>query len=150
MGAVAGKKGAEPKRNYTQQTLKILFALSGNRCAEPGCSEAIIASPTASSPALVVGQIAHIYAISEDGPRGKTGLTAKELNQVSNLILLCPTHHVKVDGQFATYPVRFDQSGKRPRAAIALRIRATSLSASLRSTFDFFGNVPSCTALDRA
>lgn len=104
MAAAASKKGIEPKRNYTQQTLKILFALSGNRCAEPGCSEAIIASPTASSPALVVGQIAHIYAISEDGPRGKTGLTAKELNQVSNLILLCPTHHVKVDGQYATYP----------------------------------------------
>lgn len=53
---------------------------------------------------MVVGQIAHIYALSADGPRGKEGLTEKELNQVSNLILLCPTHHVKIDGQYETYP----------------------------------------------
>lgn len=104
MARVAKNEGSEPKRVYSSKTLKILFALSGNRCAEPNCTEPIIASPTQQSPALVVGQIAHIYAVSKDGPRGKTGLTEKELNQPSNLVLLCPTHHVKVDGQFETYP----------------------------------------------
>jgi hypothetical protein len=104
MAAVASEKESEPKRSYTQQTLKILFALSRNRCAAPGCTEPVIASPTDSSPALVVGQIAHIYAISEDGPRGRAGLTTRDANQVCNLILLCPTHHVKVDGQHASYP----------------------------------------------
>lgn len=100
------KVSVEPKRHYTQKTLKILFALSGNQCAVPDCKEPVIASPTAKSDAIVVGQIAHIYAISEEGPRGKVGLTEGELNQVSNLILLCPTHHVKVDGQHQTYPAK--------------------------------------------
>ena len=104
MDDTKSKDKASPTRNYSQKTLKILFALSGNQCAEPGCTEPIIALSTNASPALVVGQIAHIFAISEDGPRGKAGLTEKELNQVSNLILLCPTHHVKVDGQYETYP----------------------------------------------
>lgn len=104
MGKTASKNVTAPKRVYSPKTLKILFALSGNQCAEPDCKEPLIASPTEKSPALVVGQIAHILAINEDGPRGKAGLTEYELNQVSNLILLCPTHHVKVDGQHATYP----------------------------------------------
>jgi hypothetical protein len=95
---------AEPKRIYSPKTLKMLFALSGNQCGAPGCIEPIIAAKTPHSDAMVVGQIAHIYALSADGPRGKAGLTEKELNQASNLILLCPTHHVKVDGQYETYP----------------------------------------------
>lgn len=104
MNDTKGKGKATPKRYYSDRTLKILFALSGNQCAEPSCIEPIIAASTHASPELVVGQIAHIFAISEDGPRGKKGLTDKELNQASNLLLLCPTHHVKVDGQHETYP----------------------------------------------
>jgi hypothetical protein len=47
-----------------------------------------------------------IYALSEDGPRGKAGLTKDELNAPDNLILLCPTHHVIVDAQHETYPAK--------------------------------------------
>lgn len=99
-----GKTTPAPKRNYSAKTLKILFALSGNQCAEPSCSEPIIAVATHASSPSVIGQIAHIFAVSKDGPRGKTGLTEKERNQAANLLLLCPTHHVKVDTQFETYP----------------------------------------------
>jgi hypothetical protein len=92
------------KRNYTEKTLKILFALSGNRCARPDCNEAIIAGGTSFSTPLVVGQIAHILALNEDGPRGTAGLTEAELNQPSNLMLFCPTDHVIIDGQHESYP----------------------------------------------
>ena len=95
---------AKSKRNYSKQTLKILFALSGNRCAYPECTENIIEAATEKSDALVIAQICHIRAISADGPRGRTELTDKELNSHENLILLCPTHHRKVDGQHETYP----------------------------------------------
>lgn len=104
MRVMNGEGKAAPKRTYSTKTLKILFALSGNQCAEPGCSEPIIALATHASPPSVIGQIAHIFAVSEDGPRGKAGLTEKERNQAANLLLLCPTHHVKVDTQFETYP----------------------------------------------
>lgn len=104
MGNALNKAGAEPKRYYSSRTIKRLFALSGNQCAAPNCNEPIIAPQSAKSDAMVVGQIAHIYAVSENGPRGKKGLTERDLNDASNLILLCPTHHVKVDGQHETYP----------------------------------------------
>ena len=91
------------RRNYTQRTIKVLFALSGNQCAYPGCANTLIEPPTEQSDALVTAHICHIYAISTDGPRGKPGLTQEELNSPENLILLCSHHHMVVDGQHETY-----------------------------------------------
>jgi hypothetical protein len=96
------KKGS--KRSYSPKTLKVLFGLSGNKCAVPGCNNPIIKAGTSVSNDLVVGQICHIYAASDDGPRGKLGLTSAEKNAPANLILCCPTHHVVVDGQHQDYP----------------------------------------------
>lgn len=93
-----------PARNYSKTTLKLLFGLSGNQCAHPDCHEPIISSATEYSDVKVIGQIAHIYAHSDGGPRSKTGLTPAERDAASNLLLLCPTHHVKVDVQHETYP----------------------------------------------
>lgn len=104
MSSTGEPKPSKPSRSYTNTTLKILFGQSGNECAEPSCSNPIIASATAESDAANVSHIAHIYALSEDGPRGKAGMTAKEINHHSNLILLCPTHHTTIDSQYETYP----------------------------------------------
>ena len=68
------------------------------------CKNPVIVPPTEESDALVLSQICHIYALNEDGPRGKAGLTEAELNAPDNLILFCPTHHVIIDGQYETYP----------------------------------------------
>ena len=92
------------RRNYPTKAVKVLFALSGNQCAHPGCTNPLVEPATEESEALVIGQICHIYAISRDGPRGKTGLNESELNSPDNLLLLCPNHHVLVDGQHETYP----------------------------------------------
>ncbi len=94
----------KPKRYYSPKTLKVLFALSGNQCAHPDCKNPVIVPPTEESDALVLNQISHIYALNEDGPRGKAGLTEKELNAPENLVLFCPTHHGIIDGQHETYP----------------------------------------------
>ena len=91
------------KRRYTVSTYKVLFGLSGNQCAHPDCLNTLIESGTELSDDLVTGHICHIYAISEAGPRGKRGLTNKELNSRENLILLCPQHHAVIDGQYEDY-----------------------------------------------
>lgn len=85
------------KRSYSQKTLKTLFALSGNQCAHPECALPIVGPATEESSDIVIGEICHIYAVSEDGPRGKPGLTNNELNSPENLILLCPNHRTKAD-----------------------------------------------------
>ena len=100
------------KRRYTDRTLKTLFALSGNQCAHPECANPIVESATGYSPKLVTGQICHIHAIGEKGPRRKPELTQKELNSPENLILLCPTCHAIVDGQYESYPAEMLKSWK--------------------------------------
>lgn len=101
-----------PGRSYPPRTLKILFAFCGNRCAYPECTEPIIANATPYSEDLVVGHIAHIYAHSDKGPRGRPGMKEGQRNQTDNLMLFCPTHHAIVDGQHETYPAALLQTWK--------------------------------------
>ena len=119
----------KPKRNYSPRTLKVLFALSGNQCAHPECTNTLIEPATEKSDTLVAAHICHIYAISTDGPRGKAGLTEKELNAPENLILLCRNHHVVVDGQHVTYPADMLKEWKQ-RHELEMQKR---LSADLES-----------------
>jgi hypothetical protein len=101
------------KRSYSPKTLKVLFALSGNQCAHPECKNALIEPATEQSDIHVSAHICHIYAISTEGPRGKSGLTQQQLNAPENLILLCSHHHGIVDGQYETYPADMLKEWKR-------------------------------------
>jgi len=82
----------------TKQTIKKLFALSGNLCAFPGCS-----LPMVESAGTVTGEICHIHAKSEGGPRFNSSLSAKECHSFKNLILLCSHHHKIIDAQHKIY-----------------------------------------------
>lgn len=104
MSSAPPKEKKRPSRSYSQTTIKILYGQSGNECAEPNCSNPIIADASEFAKAANVAHIAHIYAFSEDGPRGKKGMTPAQLNHHSNLLLLCPTHHAIVDTQHENYP----------------------------------------------
>jgi len=46
---------------------------------------------------VVIGEMAHIVAEESDGPRGKSPLSKAQRNSYANLILLCPTHHTRID-----------------------------------------------------
>lgn len=86
-------------RSYTQRDLKILWGRSGGICAFPHCNESL--SPVDSE--ALIGEIAHIVAVSSDGPRGDSQYPQDKLNTYENLILLCPTHHTLVDDGSCQY-----------------------------------------------
>ncbi|WP_205510241.1 HTH domain-containing protein [Paenibacillus elgii] len=117
------------KRNYSPKTLKVLFALSGNQCAHPECTNTLIEPATEKSDVLVTANICHIYAISSNGPRGKDGLTEKELNSPENLILLCQNHHVVVDGQHETYPAEMLKAWKQTHESKMQKRLSTNLES---------------------
>lgn len=81
---------AEP----TEKTIKRLFALSGNICAYPGCSLAIVESA-----GVVTGEICHIHARREGGSRWEASQSETERHGFDNLILLCRQHHKVIDSQ---------------------------------------------------
>jgi len=82
-------------------TVKRLFAVSMNRCSFPGCTTPVIDPATQT----VLGEICHIHAQSEGGPRFNEDLTAEQIHGFENLILMCGTHHKMIDevGNEETY-----------------------------------------------
>jgi len=104
---------SDPQRSLSAprlSTVKRLFAVSMNRCAFPGCSTPVIDPATQT----VLGEICHIYAQSEGGPRFDEGLSAEQIHDFENLILMCGTHHKLVDekGNEATYSAVYLKSLK--------------------------------------
>jgi hypothetical protein len=89
----------------SQKDLRILFQKSGNRCAFPGCSQELTYPEAPADDPVVLSEVAHIVAHTQDGPRGDYPLPLEERDKYDNLILLCEQHHNIVDDQPHTYPV---------------------------------------------
>jgi hypothetical protein len=47
----------------------------------------------------LIGEMCHMIAESEDGPRGRSPLTSEQRDEYANLILLCRNHHGEIDAQ---------------------------------------------------
>ncbi|TDX02188.1 hypothetical protein [Dinghuibacter silviterrae] len=83
----------------TQQTIKKLFALSGNNCSFPSCSEKIVDSNN-----HLIGEICHIEAAEPGGQRYNPTSTDDYRRSLENLILLCGNHH-KITNDVNKFPV---------------------------------------------
>jgi hypothetical protein len=70
-------------------------------------------SATANDDESIVGDECHLLARSPDGPRGDPAISEKELDDYSNLILLCKVHHKLIDDQPSTYTAEILREIKR-------------------------------------
>jgi hypothetical protein len=80
-------------------TVKRLFAVSGNRCAMPDCSNHIVNE----SSGVVVGKVCHIRGKKPDAKRYDPNQSPIERHGFDNLILLCPICHDIIDTDDLTY-----------------------------------------------
>lgn len=94
------------------ETLRRLFALSGNQCAKPGCPTVLL-----SANGTLVGEVAHIAAESSGGPRFDSKLDEAGRRAFENLLLLCSTCHTLVDKEPKTYTKDILRKWKRDREA---------------------------------
>jgi len=93
-------------RTYTQRTIKILSMRSGGLCAYPNCNQHLITEASNGiDPDVVIGEIAHIFAYSDGGPRPNPSQTQEDRNDYENLIFLCRNHHIIVDQQDVAHSV---------------------------------------------
>ena len=79
-------------RNYTQQTIKILFALSASQCSFPNCEKQIVNENNA-----IDSNICHIQGANLGSERYNPNMSDKERADYNNLILLCPQHHFETN-----------------------------------------------------
>lgn len=89
---------ANPDR-FTQLRL---FADSGGFCQKPDCLKALFLDLGAQN--LHIGEMAHIVAAADEGPRAGPTLSTEERGAYANLLLLCPTCHTIVDRAPLQYP----------------------------------------------
>lgn len=92
-------------RNIPPKEMKLLCLQSGGTCAFLGCGKSLIQPGTLLDEPAVLGEIAHIVAYEEGGPRGAESMTEAERNKHTNLILLCGDHHKLIDSQPNTYSI---------------------------------------------
>ncbi len=94
----------------SETTIKRLFAMSGNLCAFPGC-----ALPIVEAVGTVTGEICHIHARNEGGPRFDPTQSEDERQSFANLVLLCRRHHKMVDAEPDVYSAETLEEIKRLR-----------------------------------
>jgi hypothetical protein len=83
-------------------TAKRLFAASAGYCQNPACHLPLFADTGSNQ--VLIGEIAHICAAQDRGPRANASLSKAERGSFENLILLCANCHTKIDRAPADYP----------------------------------------------
>lgn len=96
---------ARTSRHYSDRTLKLLWGRAAGRCAMPECRVELFAEATGYDPIVVIGEIAHVAAAADGGPRAAPSLATVDRNAYENLILLCQNCHSRIDGQPGFYTV---------------------------------------------
>lgn len=106
-GSISGKVQSSiyrtPSRAISRKAENILFVFSGGRCAFHGCNNFLFRHHLTFQ-ANNFSEKAHICAFSDGGPRFSPTLKA-DVNDLDNLILLCPACHKEVDDNPLKYPV---------------------------------------------
>lgn len=80
-----------------------LFVRAGGRCEFDGCNDYLLEHHVTLRRGNF-GQMAHVVAFKKDGPRGG-GIRPEDINDLSNLMLLCPKCHKTIDTHPDEYPV---------------------------------------------
>lgn len=90
-------------RKYTEKDIKLLWGNSARMCAFPDCRQLLTEDATRVDKAVTLGEMAHIEAHSNKGPRANPNLSPEKRDSYENLILLCAHHHNLIDGQPNSY-----------------------------------------------
>jgi len=92
------KKGECPKINPNDPVVLELWVKAGGRCEFWDCNKYLLKDKLTDIKAKLA-DIGHIVARSKNGPRGNDPLPLIKRNDISNLMLLCPNHHRKIDNK---------------------------------------------------
>ena len=135
-----GSAGTAPKptppvvdvtRRIPQITRLLLFVRAGGRCQFDGCNRFLLEHPLTVAEGNFA-QVAHVVAFSRQGPRGDALSRPARVNDVGNLMLLCPQCHKLIDDHPDRYTVATLEKYKRQHEE---RVRhVTSLGPDLKTT----------------
>ncbi len=82
-----------------------LFALSGNQCAFPGCTNSVTHQVAPGEQPVTLAQRAHVVGVGRQGPRSQAMTPVDNIDAVENLTLFCGECHRIVDNNPRIYSV---------------------------------------------
>lgn len=89
--------------DFKLDTKRRVMMRAGGRCSFPGCDTLCWIPGTEPSSIYTIGEVAHIHAASENGPRYLESQSSEERKDISNAIYLCQEHHHIIDHDVAKY-----------------------------------------------
>ncbi|MCP5265136.1 MAG: hypothetical protein H6934_03450 [Burkholderiaceae bacterium] len=87
----------------TEKNKRVVWALSGARCAI--CKKPLVQKENEAGAYSFLGDVAHMHARRDGGPRAETSLSDDDRDHPDNLFLLCLDHHKIVDDHPETYTI---------------------------------------------
>ena len=115
-----------------EKDLKMLWGRAAHRCSI--CRLEL----TAAGSAETIGEMAHIVARSESGPRGRSSMPRKERDKYPNLIPLCANHHTEIDKVLEEWSVdRLHEVKKGHEQWVTEQLSAGSLSIPIMSNTNY-------------
>lgn len=84
-------------------TRLLLCVRAGGRCQFDGCPEYLFEHPLTLQQGNFA-EIAHVVAFKNDGPRGNDADRPDDINDIDNLMLLCPRCHKLIDDRPEDHP----------------------------------------------
>jgi hypothetical protein len=80
------------REEFSPDTKNIIAKRAAYRCSFPDCDRVTIGPGKAFDEFMLVGEAAHIYSASRNGPRGQGNLTPQYLRSPQNGIWFCRVH----------------------------------------------------------
>lgn len=117
MSAKKSKQKRSPSLVLQSRAIKplirlLLFVRAGGRCEFDGCNRDVLRHHVTLT-AQVFGEMAHIVAFKPRGPRGKSGKALVDINDVQNLMVLCPQCHKLIDDNPGKYTTKILREYKK-------------------------------------
>ena len=85
------------KSNFLAKTKNILAGRAGYQCSHPNCNVITIGPGESPDTVSSIGEAAHIFSASLNGPRGQGGLSNEELSALENGFWACKNHARLID-----------------------------------------------------
>ncbi|WP_054546852.1 ATP-binding protein [Vibrio splendidus] len=85
------------KSNFLAKIKNILAGRAGYQCCHPNCNVITIGPGESPDTTSSIGEAAHIFSASLNGPRGQGGLSNDELRSVDNGFWACKNHARLID-----------------------------------------------------
>lgn len=102
----------KPSRAISAKTSLFLHVRAAGRCEFDNCNEYLLEHQPTGTPGIY-SERAHIWAFSEDGPRGRGRRRPRDIHHIDNLMLLCKDCHTRVDNHPNIYSVDVLRKFKR-------------------------------------